>query len=589
MATPLPRKLILVHKRALVGKYTAAGYTKIKAAIDKLIAADKKRGVASKLVLLDSKLPAGGMDIAVPSKSGKFKAAIDHVFEANKKPDYLMILGGPDIVPHVPLRNPVTGRDATDETADGDLPYACDRAHSLDASKFTAVTRVISRLPDVAGIADLDYLLGQIGNATAGAPPLDQKHFAISAEIWQAATGVVLQRALSKPSPAFALSPLAAPPWTKAKLAPGLHVINCHGAAADPGFYGEPSGGDEFPLALDSDSLTGRIRPGTVVAAECCYGAMLYPPDDGAPLPLPLAYLDEGAQAFMGATTIAYGAIEAADVGCADTMAAEFVRSLRAGATTGRAFLEARQALVEASPTLDVYELKTLAQFILLGDPAYRPYPQAVAPTAASSGVAKKSAGTRLAKSTGTRLAKSALVVHTKNRALLAARGVSLARETPVADKVAAAPAAARVADLKATFGVDPSATAKQYRASGTRRVAKSAATRNAATAGAAVARKSTPLPANAAAPVADTVLVFEQDRPPPPGPRIGFDFATAHVAMDVPARIASATAKARSRRPTKAAASKVRHAEMPLKPRFALVVKLADGSVVSKRWVTTR
>ena len=44
------------------------------------------------------------------------------------------------------------------------------------------------------------------------------------------------------------------------------------------------------------------------------------------------------------------------------------------GASTGRAFLEARQRfLTESGPDLDPCELKTLAQFYLLGDPSVQP------------------------------------------------------------------------------------------------------------------------------------------------------------------------------------------------------------------------
>ena len=46
-------KLIVTHGGALRRKYGAAGYREIRAAIRRLIAADRRRGLAAKLVLLD--------------------------------------------------------------------------------------------------------------------------------------------------------------------------------------------------------------------------------------------------------------------------------------------------------------------------------------------------------------------------------------------------------------------------------------------------------------------------------------------------------------------------------------------------------
>ncbi|CAN5159445.1 hypothetical protein BH09BAC2_BH09BAC2_13670 [soil metagenome] len=80
-------------------------------------------------------------------------------------------------------------------------------------------------------------------------------------------------------------------------------------------------------------------------------------------------YFKNKAVAFTGSSTIAYG--PAAGQGVADLITQYFIKNIIAGASTGRALLEARQKFIAVSgPHLDPYELKTLAQFYLPGDPA---------------------------------------------------------------------------------------------------------------------------------------------------------------------------------------------------------------------------
>lgn len=53
-----------------------------------------------------------------------------------------------------------------------------------------------------------------------------------------------------------------------------MHFINCHGGPASPEFYGQH--GDNYPISLTTQSITGEIIEGTVAAVEYCYGAELY-------------------------------------------------------------------------------------------------------------------------------------------------------------------------------------------------------------------------------------------------------------------------------------------------------------------------
>jgi hypothetical protein len=90
-------------------------------------------------------------------------------------------------------------------------------------------------------------------------------------------------------------------------------------------------------------------------------------------LPISNTYLKNNAMAFMGATTAAYGPSDSQ--GGADYIAQYFLIAIqKGGASTGRAFLEAQQRFVEKGDVkMDPTDLKTIIQFLLLGDPSITP------------------------------------------------------------------------------------------------------------------------------------------------------------------------------------------------------------------------
>jgi hypothetical protein len=125
-----------------------------------------------------------------------------------------------------------------------------------------------------------------------------------------------------------------------------------------------------------------RVKPGALVAAVCCYGAGIFPPDDplakprgSRALPMAAAYLHAGALAFMGSTKIAY--VGAMDPLCGDWIVASYLKKALGGASLGRAMLEAKQDylanLQRQGETPDTADEKTMIEFVLLGDPAIHP------------------------------------------------------------------------------------------------------------------------------------------------------------------------------------------------------------------------
>lgn len=379
-------KVIVTHRAALEVKYAAEGFTEVRKALDGLVAADRKRGLATRIVYLDdakTMKKLGGRAVDGISDYRATKEAIDAVYK-KRKPDYLMILGAPDVVPHQNLSNPVftTDPDADgddDLEAWGDLPYACDTEYARDPAQFVGPTRVVGRLPDLTGADDPSHLvtLLKIAAHWKGRPASDYAtYFGLSNFNWRVSTRMSLDEIFGD-TRALMLSPKRGPKYPKGELRARVHFINCHGGKASPEFVGER--GDAQPLSLHTDATKRQIREGTVASVECCFGAELY---DSVTLkidmPICQSYLRQGAYGYFGSTTTAYGPPN--DNGLADLLCRYFLVHVLNGASLGRAALMARQQFAGNAAQMDPFDLKTLAQFCLYGDPSVHPVAQVQTP-----------------------------------------------------------------------------------------------------------------------------------------------------------------------------------------------------------------
>jgi hypothetical protein len=377
---PMDDKIIVSNRGALMAKY-GSGVTKIWKAVGRLIAADAKRGIKSRLVYLDQTAAMKRFHhraVEDPTSARQNKEAIDAIFRTTN-PAYLMILGAPDIVPHQDMTNPAFDPpDDPDPCAYGDLPYACEQPYARDIAKFKGPTRVIGRLPDLMGAREPSHLLKLLAVAekyrSHGVADYGT-YFGLSTWSWRKSTELSLFNVFGN-SDALALAPPNGPKRSARRLTPLAHFINCHGGHADPAFYGEK--GDLQPMSLTSDAIKGKIKPGTVAAVECCYGAEMYDSITlSLPLPICQRYLIQRAYGYFGSSTIAYGPDEGN--GAADLIAQYFLLAILDGASLGHAALLARLRFVQQAAELDPMDLKTLGQFNLLGDPSIHP---AVVPSA---------------------------------------------------------------------------------------------------------------------------------------------------------------------------------------------------------------
>lgn len=373
-----PVKLIVSNKSKLQWKY-GKNFSKLNALLKEMKEADAKKGLDTRIAFVDdaaSLKPTGVKKLKMDAEQ-EYKRVVDDLYK-KYVPAYIVILGAPDIVPFQEIENPAVDDDAY---VPSDLPYACDTTYSNKITAFTGPTRVVGRLPDIMGQQpDVSFLQTVIRNAIAHKPLKAEdyhNYFSVTADVWRRSTELSLQSMFGQSkkllsSPPAGNVPKKYKPYTKKQLAALTHFYNCHGANSDFSYYGQR--GSEYPEALQSANVSGNITPGTVVAAECCYGAQLFDPgvtgQDG--LGIAVNYLLNKAVGFVGSSTIAYG--PAASQGLADLITQYFIKNVLKGASTGRAFLEARQRfLTDVGPDLDPVELKTIAQFYLLGDPSVQP------------------------------------------------------------------------------------------------------------------------------------------------------------------------------------------------------------------------
>ena len=363
-----PKKVIISSKQNLQVKY-GSGFDVINALLQDLARHDLTRDIDTQIIYIDdhdSALAVGIQSVASISQKS-FKKGVDQVFDA-LQPAYIVLFGSQDIVPFQEIIN--TTEDADSEIP-SDLPYACNTAYSTDIENFTGPTRVVGRIPDIPGKADLEYVKAVIQSIIDFQPSDSESldsYFSLSTDIWQRSTHQSLNNIFGN-SLGLKISPVYMGSTPSPDLHPLIHFYNCHGSLYQPKFYGQKD--NDYPEAIDSGHIENNIRSGTIVAAECCYGAQLYNPDAvfGNHLSIANTYLGNNAIAFMGSSTIAYGPADSQ--GLADLITQYFIKFMLRGYSSGRAMLEARQKfLTESGPDLDPYELKTLAQFNLLGDPS---------------------------------------------------------------------------------------------------------------------------------------------------------------------------------------------------------------------------
>jgi hypothetical protein len=234
------------------------------------VQADKKRGLEARLIALDDKVvmrQLSAQAVTKPTDPRQNKTAVDGVYRS-LAPDYLLLLGSIDVIPHQDLKNPLyIGPRGTDPDAFayGDVPYACEAPYSQAPQDFMGPTRVLGRLPDITGGNDPSYLLGLLAVA-AGWKSADRSalanYFAVTAQIWESSSRLSTTNIFGS-SQELQVVPPSNSNWPSRFLEKPIHFFNCHGASQSSQFFGQPAGGaDDYPVALDAAYVDGKIHEG---------------------------------------------------------------------------------------------------------------------------------------------------------------------------------------------------------------------------------------------------------------------------------------------------------------------------------------
>lgn len=381
-------KLIITHKTALQKKYTNQ-FQKIISLLKKIVASDKNKGLRTKYIFLDDAemmKPLKARVVTKATNENQHKNALDDLYHFFK-PDYILIFGAQDIVPFQSLVNDnyiatMSNRNSEDDDdekmIDSDLPYACEAVYNKNkrVQNYISPSRVVSRLPDTPGKADLAYFSKVVDIAINWKPltAFPKNIFSLSTATWNKITDRIVLEALGDKHISFVSPTRKEGDWKKAELFSPIHLINCHGADTDARFWGENAKtGEMEPPSINSNDVNKKIRVGTVVVAECCFGGQLYEPKSNLGLPMSIcnSYLLNGAIGYLGSSCSAFGAVNGEKfMYNADLIAKYFLRNLLNGASLGRAFLETRQEYFSKFNQPDPIDYKTLAQFNLMGDPS---------------------------------------------------------------------------------------------------------------------------------------------------------------------------------------------------------------------------
>jgi hypothetical protein len=380
-------KLSVTCRAALETRYDAKAMKRIDEAIARWIAADAARGIRTVHLALDDTAAMKPWKVkAVPNRptARQVKRALDALV-ARLSPDYIVLVGSGDVIPHFEVPNPSLNEadGDTDPLVPTDNPYASSQPFDGRKRKsYLVPDRVVGRIPDLPGSDDPRWLTDYLGVATKWVSRPARayaKDLMVCCDSWRD-SGKECARYISRDVSALMISP---PAGTTSRTVRGRHaarlqMIKVHGAELDSGFYGQK--GNAYPEVLRSSALLRRTKRTTVVGAMCCYGASVFDPDDEAAVnpgeaPIPSVFLRQGAYGFLGSTCTAW--VGPDTMMCADWIVATFLKSVLAGASIGRATLEAKQDFVrwneQQGDVLDTAEEKTLLQFVLLGDPSIHP------------------------------------------------------------------------------------------------------------------------------------------------------------------------------------------------------------------------
>lgn len=385
-------KLSVTVKSRLVDKYKEkqGALEQIDVAIKAWIKADADRGIRTVHVAVDDPTDMnslGAKPISGKPTAPRIKRAIDDLWK-RLKPQYLVLFGAKDVVPMFEVWNPAYDHNGDDdEKVLTDNPYASSkRFRSSHRIGYLVPDRVIGRIPDMVSDSDPAWFVEYLTTAsTWTAQPASfyaGQLYAICSHECEGA-GLDCMRYIRRPEADLLISPpiedgLAA---AQERLSAPLHMIKCHGNERDAAFWGyqnadQKNKQEAWKQAVTSATLKAYLKPATVVATMCCFGAEIFLPKNADNWPLASTYLRKGAFGFVGSTKKAWGGFPS-EKNWSDWIAGGYLKNVLQGSSIGRAFLDSKIdyacAIIDQGRALDLADEKTLIEYVLLGDPSIHP------------------------------------------------------------------------------------------------------------------------------------------------------------------------------------------------------------------------
>jgi hypothetical protein len=374
-------KLVFTHGANFRAKFGVAARENLETRLNQLVALDAKREITSKWVFVDDQASVAtfGVAPANAATASAIKGVVDAI--AAKMPfDYLVVVGGHDIVPLFEYTNPVSG--TTDKVVPSDNGYASSGA---DAPPLVP-DRLLGRLA-TSNDSNADLLWKQFDEISSFRPSGDVTGYAMYADYWsQPSQNIAKQLGIANPRQSLS-PPIDVNPNPMSFPAAGLtgsrfHYFNLHGDLRNSPWYGQ-DGGDlnSYPEACLPALIPTGVQH-SVAACEACYGGDSYGTNSvrrKINTANCLTYLNQKAIGFCGSTTIAYGGTnDAPDLWAADLLVLYFLQGCLAGKTMGAALRDAKvqvaQDAIKKNNAYDDLTKKTLLQFLLYGDPSVAPF-----------------------------------------------------------------------------------------------------------------------------------------------------------------------------------------------------------------------
>jgi hypothetical protein len=267
--------------------------------------------------------------------------------------DFILLLGGDDVIPFYRLDNPCDDGDAF---VLSDNPYASRDDH------FMIPERACARIPDNK---DASFIIGLLNKGHLK----EEDSFGMSAKVWKKASEDVYQH-VDKKNDLKISPPVESDSFKSAWLQKKDYLyFNLHGSMVSSSWYGQD--GSTYPVALSPGNVTEAAG---LVAAECCYGGYILGKTHENALVMKFLH-EQNVVGFCGSTTIAYGPAMPPSTE-ADLLVKYFLQYTCQGLTIGESLKNAKldfaRKVLRRQGFLDEDDQKTLLQFVLYGDPTLR-------------------------------------------------------------------------------------------------------------------------------------------------------------------------------------------------------------------------